>query len=90
MATEPNEQELLTRAIDNSDEDTLRTILKSMCQDSEACRDEAMTRLIVSRKHEIIELSDSDDNAERQGHKRKRTKVTQRPRFEKCKTCEKT
>ncbi|KAI1160957.1 hypothetical protein F5B18DRAFT_471319 [Nemania serpens] len=90
MATEPNEHVLLTRAIDNADEATLRTILQSMCQGSETCRNEAMKRLIVSRKHEIIELSDSDDGAERQDQKRKRVKVTQRSRFEKCRTCEKT
>lgn len=90
MATESNEHELLTRAIDNADEGTLRTILKSMCQDSEACRNEAVARLVVSRKHEIIELSDSDDDAERRDKKRKRVKVTQESRFEKCKTCEKT
>ncbi|KAI1114749.1 hypothetical protein F5Y14DRAFT_413598 [Nemania sp. NC0429] len=91
MATGPDEHALLTRAIDNADAGTLRTVLKSMCRDSETCRKEATQRLVVSRKHEIIELSDSDDDAEGQDKKRKKkVKVMQEPRFETCKTCDKT
>jgi hypothetical protein len=83
----------LTRAIDNADEHTLRNVLKSMCQDSEACRKEAMERMLVSRKHELIELSDSsDDDGQRQDKKRKKVEVevAQISRYEKCTTCKET
>ncbi|KAI1124856.1 hypothetical protein F5Y10DRAFT_248421 [Nemania abortiva] len=91
MATETDKSALLTRAIDNADESTLRAVLKSMCRGSEACRKEAMDRLLVSDKHELIELSDSsDDDTKKQNKKRKKVVATQKSRFEKCETCEKT
>ncbi|TGJ82860.1 hypothetical protein E0Z10_g5907 [Xylaria hypoxylon] len=91
MATETNRDALL-RAIDNADENTLRTVLKSMCQDSEVCRKEAIGRMVVSRKREVIELSDSSDNdTQNKPNKKKKTvELTQKSRFEKCETCEKT
>ncbi|KAI0551432.1 hypothetical protein F4679DRAFT_539223 [Xylaria curta] len=94
MATETNQDAPLARAINNADEHTLRTILKSMCQASEACRKEAMDRMLVSRKRDIIELSDSsDDDTQKQNQKNKKQKKVQTAqisRFEKCETCKKT
>ena len=93
MATAVTREDPLTRAIKNADEHTLRNILKSMCRDSEVCRKEAMERMLVSRKHELIELSDSsDDDGQRQDKKRKKVEVevAQISRYEKCATCEAT
>ncbi|KAI1309647.1 hypothetical protein F5Y03DRAFT_68696 [Xylaria venustula] len=93
MATEPS-KDALTRAIDNADGDTLRAVLASMCQASDVCRKEAASRLLVSRKREIIELSDSSDdegkNSNNNQKKRRETvDVIQESKFEKCKTCKK-
>ncbi|KAI0428397.1 hypothetical protein F5Y09DRAFT_313319 [Xylaria sp. FL1042] len=95
MARKPNKDTLI-RAIDNADVTILRGILKSMCDGSEVCRKEAMDRMLVSRKHEIIELSDSsEDEGEKRQNKRhnkkqKRVSVVQKSRFEVCETCDKT
>ncbi|KAI3316946.1 hypothetical protein HD806DRAFT_516159 [Xylariaceae sp. AK1471] len=93
-AAAATKEDPLTRAIDNADENTLRNVLKSMCWASEACRKEAMERMLVSRKHELIELSDSsdDDHGQRQDKKRKRVEVevAQISRYEKCATCKET
>ncbi|KAI1352686.1 hypothetical protein F5Y01DRAFT_87699 [Xylaria sp. FL0043] len=61
MATE-TDKDALIRAIDNADNTVLRDILKSMCEGSEVCRKEAMDRMLLSRKHRIIEISDSSDS----------------------------
>ncbi|KAI0458120.1 hypothetical protein F5B21DRAFT_461370 [Xylaria acuta] len=62
-----------------------------MCQASEACRKEALERMLVSRKHDIIELSDSsDDDTQKQNKKQKKVKVSQISKFEKCETCDET
>lgn len=91
MATQTNKHALLERAIDNANEHILRDLLKSLCRDSEACRKEATDRLLVSRKHEIIELSDSsDDDTKKQSKKRKKVEVIQKPRYEECETCGET
>lgn len=88
MAAETTKNALLERAIDNADEHILRDVLKSMCQDSEVCRKKAMDRMLVSRKREIIELSDSsNDDTQKRKKKRKKFEVTQKSRFEKCETC---
>ncbi len=51
-----------------------------------------MDRMLVSRKHEIIELSEpsDDDTQKKQNTKQKTVEVIHKPRFEKCQTCEKT
>ncbi|KAI0195756.1 hypothetical protein EV127DRAFT_477475 [Xylaria flabelliformis] len=93
MATKTDQNALLKCAIKNADEHTLRTVLKSMCEASEVCRKEAMDRMLVSRKREIIELSDSSDDApqkQNKNKKQKKVKTAQISRFEKCETCDKT
>ncbi|KAI0487592.1 hypothetical protein F4859DRAFT_465566 [Xylaria cf. heliscus] len=91
MPTKANQDVLLARAIDNADEHTLRTVLRSMCQASEVCRKEATERMLVSRKRDIVELSDSsDDDAQKQNKKQKKAEVTQILRFEKCGICDRT
>ncbi|KAI8951813.1 hypothetical protein F4801DRAFT_543629 [Xylaria longipes] len=90
MAREANQDVLLARAIDSADERTLRKVLRSMCQASEACRKEARERMLVSRKRDIIELSDSSDNNTKQNKRQKKVEVTQVSRFEKCQTCDET
>ncbi|KAI2639180.1 hypothetical protein GGS21DRAFT_416062 [Xylaria nigripes] len=93
MATDPAREAALARAIEIADDKTLRLILKSMCKESEACREEAMKRMLVSRKHEIIELSDSSDDEEeknRQGKKQKVVEEKPASRFAKCETCDAT
>ncbi|KAI3326933.1 hypothetical protein HD806DRAFT_531529 [Xylariaceae sp. AK1471] len=82
---------LLERAIDKADEYTLRAVLKSICKDSDECRKKTRERLLVSRTHELIELSDSsDDDTQKQKKKQKQVEVEQTLRFEKCETCNKT
>ncbi|GAW16412.1 hypothetical protein ANO14919_058380 [Xylariales sp. No.14919] len=88
MATDTN-RDALERAIDNADENILRTVLKSMCQNSETCRKEAMGRLVVSRKHEIIELSDSDNEETQEKPKKKQRVEAIQSRYETCATCKK-
>ncbi|KAI1420835.1 hypothetical protein F5Y12DRAFT_787957 [Xylaria sp. FL1777] len=90
--TSETSKDALVRAIDNADENTLRAVLKSMCQGSEVCRNEAINRMLVSRKHEIIELSDSSDNdtQKKQNKKQKTVDVILESRFEKCENCKKT
>jgi len=91
MAASKDQDALLTRAIDNADEKTLRQILKSMCQGSDECRKQAAERMLVSQKHELIELSDSSDDEaekERRNKKQKTVEETQTLRYEKCQTCE--
>ncbi|KAI1742019.1 hypothetical protein F4680DRAFT_53909 [Xylaria scruposa] len=94
MATKTDPNALLARAIKNADENTLRKVLKSMCEASEACRKEAIDRMLVSRKRDIMELSDSsDDDTQKQKNKnkkQKKVKTTQISRFEICETCDKT
>jgi hypothetical protein len=95
MATANNQNTLLERAIDNADEKTLRVVLKAMCKDSKECRTEAMGRMLVSRKHVLIELSDSsDDNTQRRSKKQKKGKPIQKEfevsRYEICETCKET
>ncbi|KAI1365271.1 hypothetical protein F5Y08DRAFT_186320 [Xylaria arbuscula] len=82
----------LDRAIDNADEEILRTVLKSMSKGSEVCRQEIMARMLVSQKHEIIQLGDSsgDEDEKQQNKKRKTAEDIQTSRYEKCENCEKT
>ncbi|KAI1430758.1 hypothetical protein GGR50DRAFT_161863 [Xylaria sp. CBS 124048] len=101
MPPESSRDAPLMRAIDAANGETLRMIMKSMCQESEACREAAMAHMVVSRKHDIIELSDSDDNkdegkdegdkgGQQQSKKRKRTHeatTTNVSRYEVCVTC---
>ncbi|KAI1273676.1 hypothetical protein F5Y07DRAFT_248002 [Xylaria sp. FL0933] len=61
MATE-TDKDALIRAINNADDIILRDILKSVCESSEVCRKEVMDRMLLSRKHRIIEISDSSDS----------------------------
>jgi hypothetical protein len=96
MTASKDQDVLLTRAIDETDEKILRQILKSMCQDSEECRQQVAERMLVSRKRELVELSDSsDDEPEKEtkknnNKKQKTVEETQTPRYEKCKTCKET
>ncbi|KAI0201699.1 hypothetical protein F4808DRAFT_35293 [Astrocystis sublimbata] len=91
MATTTDQNALLERVIDNSDDITLRMVLKSMCQGSEECRKEAIQRMLTSRKRDVIELSDtSDDDAQKASKKQKKSEDTPIARFERCKKCEKT
>ena len=82
----------VNRAIDNADEEILRTVLKSICQSSEVCRQEAMARMLVSQKHEVTELGDTsgDETQKQQSKKRKTAEDIYTPRYEICENCDKT
>ncbi|KAI0439444.1 hypothetical protein F4803DRAFT_531231 [Xylaria telfairii] len=87
MAPEVRHDVLLERAIDNADEHTLRTVLKSTCQASEECRKEVTKQMLVSRKRDFVELSDSsDDDTQKQNKKQKKVEVIRILSCEKCDT----
>ncbi|KAI1819506.1 hypothetical protein F4861DRAFT_534396 [Xylaria intraflava] len=94
MAPEVSKDAVLKRALDVADEETLRMVLKAMCKESDVCRKAAMDRMLISRKHTIIELSDSSDedsDAEEKPKKRQKTidadDDTPVSRYERCETC---
>ncbi|KAF3000412.1 hypothetical protein E8E14_002966 [Neopestalotiopsis sp. 37M] len=89
MATQ-DEFGVLSAAIDKADLQALRSVLKSMCESSEACRTEAAQRLLLSvptRRNKKRKSEHSPQGAETADKSSKKAKTVSR--YEMCITCEK-
>jgi hypothetical protein len=88
--TTQDEVGVLLAAIDKADLRALRSVLKSMCESSEACRTEAAQRLLLSvptRRNKKRKSEHSPQGAEAAGKSSKKAKTVSR--YEMCITCEK-
>ena len=84
---------LLLHAIDNADKSTLQAVLKSMCESSVECSEQASQRLLVTRSHEIVNLdnegeNDTQDSGPARKKQKRETHVAESTsRYETCATC---
>lgn len=80
----------LLRAINEADKSTLQSVLKSMCEASDECCQEASQRLLVSQVHRLVGLEDDEKSNEETGPARKKQKRDALvSRYETCSTCHK-
>ena len=81
---------LLVQAIENADKVTLQAVLKSMCESSLECTEQASKRLLLTRVHEVVSLDDEEDRDSgpaRKKQKRETHIAGPTSRYETCATC---